>query len=71
MIIKPMIATIEELRQEYVCNVASNWIKEGLTINNARKQLSCLLTHRLNDNTSDTDEVNISILERVINTLTK
>jgi len=66
-----MIATVEELRHEYVCNVASNWIKEGLTINDAREQLSCLLTHRLNDNTSETDEVNISILERVINTLSE
>ena len=66
-----MIATIEELRQEYVCNVASNWIKEGLTVNNAREQLSYLLTRRLNDKTTDTDEVNISILERVINTLSE
>ena len=66
-----MISTIEELRQEYVCNVASNWIKEGLTVNNAREQLSYLLTRRLNDKTTDTDEVNISILERVINTLSE
>ena len=66
-----MIATIEELRQEYVCNVASNWIKEGLTVNNARKQLSYLLNLKLNDKTNDTDEVNISILERVINTLSE
>ncbi len=64
-----MIATIEELQTEYVYNVANQWIKEGLTLGNARRQLSYLLLQRLYGSANETDNTSIQILERVINQL--
>jgi hypothetical protein len=64
-----MIVNIEELQTEYVYNVANQWIKEGLTLGNARRQLSYLLLQRQYGNANEIDNTSIQILERVINQL--